>query len=86
MKKKATRREKFLAEMDRVVPWTHLMALIEPHHTKVGRKGGRLPMPLETMLRIHFLQNWYVLSDPMAERSLTTARRCAGLPGSRSRM
>ena len=70
MKKKQTRRELFLAEMDSVVPWTRLLALIEPHYPKAGRKGGRPPMPLETMLRVYFLQNWYALSDPMAEETL----------------
>jgi IS5 family transposase len=66
MKKKVTRREAFLSEMDAVVPWRCLLALIEPHDPK----GGRPPMPLETMLRVYFLQNWYALSDPMAEESL----------------
>jgi transposase len=70
MKKKQTRREKFLAEMEAVVPWSRLLALIEPHYPKVGPKGGRPPMPLETMLRVYFLQQWYALSDPMAEEML----------------
>jgi IS5 family transposase len=70
MKKKVTRREAFLAEMAAVVPWRCLLALIEPHYPKAGPKGGRPPMPLETMLRVYFLQNWYALSDPMAEESL----------------
>jgi IS5 family transposase len=70
MKMKQTRREKFLAEMDEVVPWTRLLALIEPHYPKAGPKGGRPPMPLETMLRVYFLQQWYALSDPMAEEML----------------
>ena len=70
MKKKQTRREKFLAEMEAVVPWTRLLALIEPHYPKSGPKGGRPPMPLETMLRVYFLQQWYALSDPMAEEML----------------
>jgi hypothetical protein len=70
MKKKVTRREAFLSEMDAVVPWTRLLALIEPHYPKAGPKGGRPPMPLETMLRVCFLQQWYALSDPMAEESL----------------
>ncbi len=73
MKKKQTRREKFLAEMEAVVPWTRLLALIEPHYPKAGPKGGRPPMPLETMLRIYFLQQWYALSDPMAEEMLYPA-------------
>ena len=49
MKKKVTRREQFLAEMDAVVPWMRLQSLIEPHYPKVVPKGGR---PLETLLRI----------------------------------
>ena len=82
MKKKVTRREQFLAEMDAVVPWRRLQALIEPHDRKVGPKGGRPPMPLETMLCIYFLQNWYALSDPMAEETLYDSeamRRFAGI-------
>lgn len=47
MKKKQTRRERFLAEMDAVVPWGRLLALIAPHYPKVGPKGGRPPMSLE---------------------------------------
>ena len=70
MKKKQTRREKFLAEMDAVVPWARLLTLIAPHYPKMGPKGGRPPMPLETMLRVYFLQQWYELSDPMAEETL----------------
>ena len=82
MKKKVTRREQFLAEMDAVVPWRRLLALIEPHYPKTGPKGGRPPMPLETMLRVYFLQNWYALSDPMAEETLYDSeamRRFAGI-------
>ena len=47
MKKKVTRREQFLADMDAVVPWFRLLALIAPHYPKLGPKGGRPPMPLE---------------------------------------
>jgi IS5 family transposase len=82
MKKKVTRREQFLAEMDAVVPWTRLLALFAPHYPKVGSKGGRPPMPIETMLRVYFLQNWYALSDPMAEETLYDSeamRRFAGI-------
>ena len=67
-KGKRTRRERFLAEMDQVVPWKRLIALIEPHYKKPGR--GRRPMPLETMLRIYFLQHWFDLSDPGAEDAI----------------
>jgi IS5 family transposase len=82
MKNKVTRRELFLTEMEAVVPWTRLLALIAPHYPKAGPKGGRPPMPLETMLRVYFLQNWYALSDPMAEETLYDSeamRRFAGI-------
>jgi len=82
MKKKVTRREQFLAEMEAVVPWLRLLALIAPHYPKAGPKGGRPPMPLETMLRVYFLQQWYALSDPMAEEALYDSeamRRFAGI-------
>lgn len=65
---KTTRREAFLAEMDRVVPWGELCALIEPHYPKAGR--GRPPIGLERMLRLHFLQQWFKLSDPGLEDQL----------------
>ena len=67
-KRKVTRRERFLQEMDRVIPWATLQALVAPHYVKPGR--GRRPMPLETMLRIYFLQQWFNLSDPQAEDML----------------
>ena len=67
-KKKVTRRERFLAEMDAVIPWARLVALIEPHYPKAGR--GRQPLGIEKMLRIYFLQQWFNLSDPQAEESL----------------
>ena len=69
MKKKLTRREVFLSEME-VVPWDRLLALIAPQYPKAGPKGGRPPLPLEVMLRVYFLQNWYALSDPLAEETL----------------
>ena len=67
-KGKVTRRERFLAEMDAVIPWTRLLALIEPHYPKAG--NGTQPMPLSRMLRIYFMQNWFNLSDPAAEDAL----------------
>ena len=67
-KRKQTRREVFLAEMERVVPWDALLALIEPHYPKAGR--GRRPYALGSMLRIHLLQQWYALSDPAMEEAL----------------
>lgn len=80
-KKRQTRREKFLAEMEQVVPWTELVAVIEPHYPKSGRRG-RPPMGLESMLRIYFMQQWYALSDPAMEDALyeiASMRRFAGL-------
>lgn len=79
-KKKLTRRERFLAEMDQVVPWARLLKLIARHYPKAG--NGRQPMPLETMLRIYFLQQWFNLSDPAAEDSLydiESMRRFCGI-------
>lgn len=70
--RKPTRREKFLAEMDRVVPWKELCAVIEPVYPKPG--NGRPPMGLERMLRIYFLQHWFNLSDPGAEEALYDSR------------
>jgi IS5 family transposase len=67
-KGKVTRRERFLAEMDAVVPWGKLLALIEPHYPKA--RGGRPPLPLECMLRIYCMQQWFNLSDPQAEDAL----------------
>jgi IS5 family transposase len=69
-KGKTTKRERFLAEMDQVVPWGRLLALIEPHYPKVNPEGGRPPLPLERMFRIYCLQQWYNLSDPGAEEAL----------------
>ena len=80
--KKRTKREKFLAEMDAVVPWHALIDLIELHYPKENKKGGRPPCLLETMLRIHLLQHWYSLSDPAMEEALIvvpTMRRFAGI-------
>ncbi|MEQ1738007.1 MAG: IS5 family transposase [Rhodoglobus sp.] len=67
-KGKVTRRERFLAEMDAVIPWGRLTALIEPHYPRAGQ--GTQPMPLERMLRIYFLQHWFNLSDPAMEDAL----------------
>lgn len=79
-KGRTTRRERFLAEMNAVVPWERLLALITPHYPKGG--GGRPPMPLERMLRIYFMQQWFNLSDPQAEDALydmESMRRFAGI-------
>ena len=68
-KGKVTRRERFLAEMDAVVPWPRLVALIAPHYPKPDGPG-RPPLGLEKMLRIYFLQQWFNLSDPQAEDAI----------------
>ena len=79
-KGKVTRREQFLAEMDRVIPWAQLIALIGPYYPKAGK--GRQPLGLEKMLRIYFLQQWFNLSDPQAEDAIydsESMRRFAGV-------
>ena len=79
-KGKVTRRERFLAEMNAVIPWARLLALIEPHYPTDGL--GRPRKDLELMLRVYFLQQWFNLSDPQAEDSLydsESMRRFAGV-------
>ena len=65
---KKTRRAVFLEEMEQVVPWRELCALVEPHYPKPGK--GRPPVGVERMLRIYFLQQWFNLSDPGVEEAL----------------
>ena len=65
---KKTRKREFLAQMEHVGPWAALVALIAPYYPE-GRTG-RPPFALETMLRVHFLQQWFSLSDPAMEGSL----------------
>ena len=67
-KKVTTKRERFLNEMNQVIPWDRLLKIIEPHYPKAG--NGRPPMSMQTMLRIYFLQQWYALGDQAAEESL----------------
>jgi IS5 family transposase len=79
-KGKVTRRERFLAEMNAVIPWARLLGLIEPYYPKAGK--GTQPLPMERMLRIYFMQNWFNLSDPGAEDGLYDSeamRRFAGI-------
>ena len=73
-KKKQTRRDKFLAEMERVVPWARLVARLQPLYPKGER--GRPPIGLERMLRIYFLQQWYALA-PGLRRGRLGAGGCA---------
>jgi transposase, IS5 family len=63
-----TRRTIFLEGMEQVVPWGELCALVEPRYPKPG--NGRLPVGVERMLRIYFLQPWFNLSDPAVEEAL----------------
>jgi len=79
-KKKRTRREVFLAEMDAVVPWQRLLKVIEPFY--IEHPHGRKRLPLERMLRIYFMQQWFNLSDPATEDALydiDSMRRFAGI-------
>lgn len=69
-KTKRTRKREFLDEMSLVVPWAELVALIAPHAPAPGAKGGRPPFAVQTMLRIHFVQQWFNLSDPAMEEAL----------------
>jgi len=71
--RKPTRRERFLAEMERIVPWAELGAVIEPYYPKPAG-AGRRPIGIERMLRIHFLQHWFNLSDPAVEEALYESR------------
>ena len=71
--RKPTRREQFLTEMNRVVPWTDLVAVITPVYPK-AEGPGRPPVGVERMLRLHCLQQWFNLSDPAVEEALYDSR------------
>src|SRR6188768_3475073 len=75
-KKKQTRRDKFLAEMEQVVPWARLVARLRPLYPKDER--GRPPIGLERMLRIYFLQQWYGLADEALEDALYDSQAMQG--------
>jgi IS5 family transposase len=77
---KKSRREQFLEEMEAVMPWAELLALIEPHYPK--GEMGRKPVGLGIMLRLYFVQHWFALSDPAAEDALydsAALRRFVGI-------
>ncbi|TQN07295.1 transposase-like protein DUF772 [Acidovorax temperans] len=66
---KRTRKREFLDAMELVVPWAELVALIQPHAPEGGRRGQQ-PFAVQTLLRIHFMQQWFKLSDPAMEEAL----------------
>jgi len=78
-KKKQTRRDKFLSEMERVVPWARLVERLQPFYPKGQR--GRPPIGLERMLRLHFLQQWYGLADEALEDALYDSQALRGFAG-----
>jgi IS5 family transposase len=78
-KKKQTRRDKFLAEMERVVPWARLVARLRPLYPKGER--GRPPIGLERMLRLYFVQQWYGLADEALEDALYDSQALRGFAG-----
>ena len=75
-KKKITRREKFLARMEEIIPWAALLAVIEPFYPKGER--GRPPIGLERMLRVYFLQQWYGLADEAIEDAIYDSQAMRG--------
>lgn len=87
--RRATRRDVFLSEMDRVAPWSELCAQIAPFYPSIPDGAGRRPVGLERMLRIYFLQHWYDLSDPAVEEALydsNAMRRFVGIDLGRERV
>ena len=75
-KKKITRRERFLARMEEIIPWAQLLAVIEPFYPKGER--GRPPVGLERILRVYFLQQWYGLADEALEDALYDSQALRG--------
>lgn len=79
-----SRKGQFLEQMEKIVPWMALVAIIAPYYAKVPEKAGRRPYPLLVMLRIHLMQHWFNLSDPAMESELYDSmamRKFAGLGG-----
>ncbi len=72
--RKKTRKELFLEEMDNIIPWVEMTEAIAPYYPTAPQGAGRKPIGLERMLRIHFLQHWFELSDPGAEEALYDSR------------
>jgi IS5 family transposase len=85
--RKPTRRDAFLATMERVVPWSKLCEVIEPHYPKAG--NGRPPVGLQRMLRMYFVQHWFNLADEACEEALLDSpslRRFVGIDLGRERV
>ena len=79
---KTIRKRVFLGEMNRVVPWSRLVSSIEPFAaSSTAGKGGHPPFPAQTMLRIHFMQQWFGLSDPAMEEALHDVPLYCGFAG-----
>src|SRR6187431_1764177 len=78
-KRKVTRRERFLGEMEQLVPWARLVTVIEPYYPKGER--GRPPIGIERMLRIYFLQQWYALADEALEDALYDSQAMRSFAG-----
>ena len=85
--RRPTRRDQFLAAMERLVPWAELCEVIEPHYPKAG--NGRPPVGLERMLRMYFVQHWFNLADEACEDALldsTALRNFVGIDLGRERV
>jgi IS5 family transposase len=78
--RKKTRKELFLDDMEQIIPWEELCGAIEPYYPK-PEGAGRRPVGIERMLRIHFLQHWFDLSDPGAEEALYDSRAMRSFVG-----
>ena len=78
--RKKTRKEQFLEEMETIIPWQQLTEAVEPFYPN-PQGAGRRPIGIERMLRIHFLQHWFNLSDPAVEESLYDSRAMRSFVG-----
>jgi len=78
--RKPTRKEIFLKDMEQIIPWKELCQVINPYYPKPKGAGRRL-VALERMLRLHFLQHWFALSDPAAEEALYDSRAMRSFVG-----
>ena len=85
--RRPTKRDMFLATMEKIVPWAALCSVIEPHYPKAG--NGRPPVGLQRMLRMYFVQHWFNLADAACEDALldsTALRRFVGIDLGRERV